>query len=552
MRPSLAPCHIRSRHPCTAFVSFPDRRVLAVTTLSPPSTPPASSKLDRAAWGVLLLALAWIGLASTWNLHRSHSRSEYYSDIPFYLGGAKGIATLGRYVDPSTVGNPRVTLYPPLQSVFVAPWFVSSESFDRQLDHAAAAMSVLHGLGVLATFLVLRRNGVAPLVSALTAGLVATSPQWLTHVSRFMSDPLFSVLAFATASVFLRLPDRPDWKFGVGLGFLGAILFLTRTAAIPFSFTIGVWSLVQFRRDWNVRWLVPGTVLAAAVAGWFLFTLGGFNYGQFYSDSTSAETGLQATVLRIFRQGFRFVGLAEFNEAYLSAIHLWLNDKPRPLPWIASFGALSLTGLCVVGFRARKCAADRWSLLALGLYALEIAVWPFPLGARCAMPILPWVAVWSWAGLVEVCSRLGHRQLPVITAASVLSLGIATNMRVSISTASLWKQEAGIEDLAAVAAWAREHIPASEPIGTSLSVPRVQLSSMLSRPLVLIRGTTPEPRKEPDGTPQGTAPSRPPLWVIRSSSEQLPAPPSPLVFSRGRWGIHRIPPPDSNRATQSP
>lgn len=520
--------------------------------MPPESTPPASSKLDRAAWGVLLLALAWIGYASTWNLHRSHSQSEYYSDIPFYLGGAKGIATLGRYVDPSTVGNPRVTLYPPLQSAFVAPWFVSSESFNRQLDHAAAAMSILHALGVLATFFVLRRNGVAPLVGALTAGLVATSPQWLTHVAKFMSDPLCSVLAFATASVFFRLPDRPDWKFGVGLGFLGALLFLTRTAAIPISFTIGVWSLVQFRRDWNPRWLIPGFVLAGAVAGWFLFTLGGFNYGQFYSDSTSAETGLQATALRVFRQGFRFIGLAEFNEAYLSAIQLWLNGKPRPLPWIASLGALSLTGLCIVGFRARKCAADRWSLLALGLYALEIAVWPFPLGARCAMPILPWVAVWGWAGLVELCSRLGHRHLPVIAAASVLSLGIATNIRVSISTASLWNRDAAIEELAAVAAWAREHIPASEPIGTSLSVPRVQLSSMLSRPLVLIWGRTPEPRKMPDGTAQGTAPSQPQLWVIRSSREQLPEPPSTLVFSRGRWGIHRMPAPNSGPAAPAP
>lgn len=528
------------------------RRVSTVTTQPPQSTPPAPSNLNRAAWGILLLALAWIGFSSTWNLHRSHFLSEYYSDIPFYLGGAQGIASLGRYVDPSTVGVPRVTLYPPLQSAFLAPWFTSSGSLDRQLDHAASAMSVLHALGVLATFFVLRRNGVAPLVSALTAGLVATSPQWLTHVSKFMSDPLFSVLALVTAFVFFRLPDRPGWKFGVGLGFLGALLFLTRTAAIPISFTIGVWSLVQFRRDWNPRWLIPGILLAAAVAGWFLFTLGGFNYGQFYSASTSGETGWQATVFRVFRQGFRFVGLAEFNEAYLSAIQLWLNGKPRPLPWIASLGALSLTGLCVVGFRSRECAADRWSLMALGLYALEIAVWPFPLGARCAMPVLPWVAVWGWSGLVEVSSRLGHRQLPLVLAASILSLGIATNIRVSLSTASLWNREASVEDFTAVAAWAREHIPASEPIGTSLAVPRVQLSSLLSRPLVLIWDRIPEPWAKPQSAPRSAATPQPPLWLIRSNQEQLPAPPSTLVFSRGKWGIHRIPVPDSSPAAPAP
>ncbi len=514
-----------------------------MNTPPPQPAPPATSSSSRAAWCVLLLALAWIGFVSTWNLHRSHFQSEYYSDIPFYLGGAEGIATLGRYVDPSTVGTPRVTIYPPLQSAFVAPWLVSSESLDRQLDHAAAAMSVLHGLGVLASFLVLRRNSVTPIVSALTAGVVATSPLWLTHGSKFMSDPLFAVLAFTTASVFLRLPERPGWKFGVGLGFLGALLFLTRTAAIPISFTIGVWSLVQFRRDWNPRWLIPGIVLAAAVAGWFLFTLGGFNYGQFYSASTSAGTGLEASVRRVLQQGFRFVGLAEFSEAYVSGIHLWMNGQPRPLPWIASLGGLSLAALCVVGFRSRKSSADRWSLMALGLYALQIALWPFPLGARCAMPILPWIAVWGWAGLVEVSSRLGRPQLPFVVAASVLALGIATNIRVSISTARLWNREAAVEELAAVAAWAHDNIPASEPIATSLSVPRVQLSSMLSRPLILTWGRIPEPWSGTNAQPGKPSGTQPPLWLVRSAHEQLQPPPSSLVFSRGKWGIHRIPAP---------
>jgi hypothetical protein len=546
------PPHLRTRHPHTAFVSLSLRRVSTVTTQPPQSALPGSPNLNRAAWGVLLLALAWIGFSSTWNLHRSHAQSEYYSDIPFYMGGAQGLASLGRYVDPSTVGRPRVTLYPPLQSAFLAPWFASPGSFDQQLDRAASAMSVLHGLGVLATFFVLRRNAVAPLVSALTAALVATSPQWLTHVAKFMSDPLFAVLAFATALVFFRLPDRPDWKFGVGLGLMGSLLFLTRTAALPISFTIGVWSLVQFRRDWNPRWLIPGIVLSAAVAGWFLFTLGGFNYGQFYSASTSAETGLQASVFRIFRQGFRFVGLAEFSEAHFSALYLWLNGQPRPLPWIASLGAVSLTGLCILGFRSRRCPSDRWSLMALGLYALEVAVWPFPLGARCAMPILPWIAVWGWAGLVDVASRLGHRQMPVIAAASILSLGIATNIRVSLSTARLWHREAAAEDFAVAAAWAREHIPASEPIGTSLCVPRVQLSSMLSRPLVLIWGRIPEPWDKPEGTPRTTASLQPPLWLVRSAHEQLEVPPSTLVFSSGKWRVHRIPAPVPSPSAPAP
>lgn len=101
---------------------------------------------------------------------------------------------------------------------------------------------------MLAAFAVLRGNGVDPLVSALVACLVATSPQWLSLVSKFMSDPLFAALGFAAGFAFLKLPPKPDWKFGVMLGALGSILFLCRTAALPISFTIGVWSLTHFWR----------------------------------------------------------------------------------------------------------------------------------------------------------------------------------------------------------------------------------------------------------------------------------------------------------------
>ncbi len=484
-------------------------------------------------------------------LHRSHHSCEYYSDIPYYLGGAKGIATLGTYHDPTTVGTPRVTLYPPLQSAFLAPWLASSDAIEKQLDHAGIAMQILHGLAVLAAFAVLRWNSVDPLVSALSACLVATSPQWLALVGKFMSDPLFSLLCFIGAFALFRLPPKPDWKLGIVLGVLGSLLFLCRTAALPISFTIGLWSLSHLRKTRNPCWLIPGLTLSATLALWFLYTRGGYHYGRYFSETLAAEKGALNPALRTLRQGFQFISLDEFAEAYMTAGYNWISTRPFPIPWVASLAGLALTGLCVIGFRARNLPVDRWSLLALGLYAFQISVWPFPLRARCALPLLPWIGVWGWAGLAKACSGLGGRKIAVPLAASVLFVGIFTNAYVSVSFARLWTRESAVSDLVAVADWAKDHVPGSEPIGTRTSVPRVQLSAMISRPLVLIWGPT-TPLTDPASGSFSGGGAASAWWLIRSSADQQALPPSTLVFSRGKWRVHRIPAPSPSPAAPAP
>lgn len=130
-------------------------------------------------------------------------------------------------------------------------------------------------------------------------------------------------------------------------------------------------------------------------------------------------------------------------------------------------------------------------------------------------------------------------------------MGILANIRVSTSTAQLWTRESAVSDFASTVEWARAHIPASEPIVTHTTIPRFQLSSMLARPLLPAAGQVLLASPAMD-TSLGNHPPPSSFWLIRSSADGNSLPASTLVFSRGKWGIHRIPAAVSSPAAPVP
>jgi hypothetical protein len=492
---------------------------------------------------LLLISIGWIGYAASWNLHRSHYHCEYYSDIPHYLGGAQGIAKLGAYRNPTTVGSPYVTIYPPIQSLFLSAFMLRPASIDHQLDAAAWGMSAIQCAAVLALFVVLKRERVNPVVGAMWCLLLATSPQWLNHTSKFMSDPIFSLLVFVASGKLLRLPDKPNVLFGILMGILGSTILLTRTAGIPFAFVIGLWSLAVFWRTRDLRWLAPGTILAVALGSWLLFIRNGYSYGNYVSDRLQAEGAVNYVLRTLLPQAFELLCLDDFAEAYFTAVYNWLSVQRWPAPWVLPILGLITVFLCLLGIRARRTESDYWSALAFGLYGLQVVIWPFPLGARCAMPLLPWIAVWSWEGFRAVTkSWPSLRFASPMVAALVLAL-VAANVRVSTSTAKHSLAHSSIRELDETIQWISSHASPKSAIASTTGIPRVQISDKLGRPLELFRHPSNEGTESKHSAATLESLAERTEWLLCSSEETL-LPQDyttlyPVVFSSGKWTVRR-------------
>lgn len=496
--------------------------------------------------GILLVSLGvgWIGYITSLKIHRSHQFCEYYSDIPFYLGGAKGIAELKSYKDPTTVGVPWMTLYPPAHSLFLAGFVGGEGTIDDQLDAAAIGMAGLQALAACLAFFGLIRTGVNPVVAAVASLMVSTSPQWMMLTTKFMSEPLFAVISFIVAWQFLNLPKTPTLGYGMLMGMLGAGLFLTRTAGIPFAFVIGLWSLYQLHRSRNWAWLLPGLVLGGATAGWILFARQGHSYVNYMAGNYDRAGGLLAFLPSIGQRVLELLALEDLSEAYVTGSYNWLKTRPTPFSWLVpAFGLLLLT-LCVIGVRARRCAADSWSILALGLYSLQIAVWPFPLGARCAIPLLPWVVVYGWAGIgaLRLPDRILRYRLPAVV--GVLGAAVLVNLLVASSMARQAMRESSIVEFDEAIRWLAQNSSPSQSIGSGLDVPRVQISSKLGRPLVLWTPTSiPRDASNHDATASGPAHQYPDWYLHSSKSVPLPSAmlaKFDLVQAYGKWAIFRL------------
>jgi hypothetical protein len=395
------------------------------------------------------------------------------SDTVYYLAGAKSLAEGTGYRMVLYDANPRIGLYPPLHSAYLSFfWRMNPEFPANQLLLYGAMVLLLLGCVAL-FFLALRRSRFSLWTSALVPLCLAVQPFTFSYVTGFMSDLLFTLLSFALALMWL-VESRPSgqkrWLF---TGILLGLMFLTRTAAAPLllgtALVLGVSTIRT--KTWQPFVNCVGPFVCAVIFWWLLpkdtFTYG--HYAHQTSDGASSPLArgwipylLQAGWRAIDYGSNQMVGcLSSGSPALLAAL---IPDSPW---WgrlcLGSMGTVALVTvlIAVLGYWKHH----NKTVQAIGfiwlLYCAQLVVWPYEMGPRVIMPLLPFLCHGFILGITKLppgIGRLAHR-----TVAVVLTVGLLPS---AFLTASLERDAKRADEVKEVALWARENIPAAARVST--------------------------------------------------------------------------------------
>lgn len=507
------------------------------------ATLPSKSFSPIAAWtwGIgLLAAVAAIGFWLFPGLHTA----QY--DGGSYLTGAQSLATGRGYRMVSALGEPPISTYPPLQSAILAvPWRIQGDyPANLGLLHLT-----LHGLSALALALVFLewvRRGMPPWLAAGAGLAIGSSSLWQTLTGFCMAEPLFLILVGLAAAWWHRHAASPPTGTAIPtphwfvLGLIAALMYLARSAAAGIVAGIVFAGLVGGPlRNWRnaAALLVP---VAATVTLWSLHPKSpGGTYGAYFASRWEELGGARGAAFLAASQAWEYTsGIAPLS---------FLSDAFARSPWIGpiaarglgtpahvarSLVALGVTALAVRGFLLRRQAGDRAVATVSAFYILQIVAWPFPMGARGAVFLLPWWIRWAWDGwssLSAVITRPWLRfGLPALALAGVVGSNIVlTRLTLSPSMAS------DARDLQAAGRWIREQVPASAVVGIAGNTSLFDLHHAAGRPLLIGPGGNPPRRYNP--VPQDPS-LRAQILVVGDDTSW---PPTDWT-ERARFGRYRI------------
>ena len=427
----------------------------------------------------------------------------YQNDANFYLGGASALAQgLGYRVEPY-LDLPPMSQYPPLHSACLSliwrlggglpgcsPWLV-----------LAVAGESLAALALLAA--ILRREGVPAWFGGLCVLLVGTSVAWLDLTALLFSDVPFALFAYALVWFAGGEPEkfqgRPRWWLGVGV--LLGLLLLTRSAGIaPVLGLAAVWLYGrQSRRLATAVALVVPLGLAFLVK-WLASAKEG-TYGGYFSARIIELGGWGGYVKEQLGTVGSYLDGRCWVEALFSA-PFRLRFYPGslgPVPGGLLLAVSAALGLLLMALMARGAWAQRHrpltraALWVLLLYFGILFVWPFQIGTRGVLAVLPLTLVWLWQGISDVASLAGRNRKRLLAAVAVfLALNVVGNVEVSRRESRQFAQDAERElaGLRELADWLRQRPGPESLVCATREVPVNHLRYFLGRRL--LANPTPE------------------------------------------------------------
>jgi len=396
-------------------------------------------------------------------------------DTLCYVAGAQSLAEGTGYRMVLYEDGPRIGLYPPLQSCYLSLFWPLARFPNFSALNAAMVGLLVAVMAML--YISLARSGFAPVTALLVAACMALQPHLYQSVFCFLSDLLFSLLSFFLAALWLREPQPPGklpWLLtGVTLG----LMFLARTAAAPVL--LGLCGLLLLRglryRDWKPV-VVAGLPMLAACLLWKCLPKETATYADYYRErmhslaSGNPDHPLRAYLLNTVHQALDYTstelidcfgcGLPRFLSALAPHSTFW---------WHATFlfSGLIAAGcmvFCAIGYWNSKTGILRAVGTLLGLYLLEMIVWPFPSGPRAILPMIPFICFGCRAGL----NCLPSTWQPCIarSIALLLAVGILPSAYLTHGSGDVRSQPERQEDLQALAVWSKQNVSPSSRLIT--------------------------------------------------------------------------------------
>jgi hypothetical protein len=362
---------------------------------------PCALALPLVALGTLLLALGVI----YWQFEPLDCGS---CDTGIYLSGAQSLAEGRGYKYVAYAGEPRITLYPPGQSLWLSLFWRMKPEFPENIPFLYCGMILLAlgVIGVLCAYWWRERMpwpGIGLLILAWSF-----SSLWCWQLGTFFSDVLFGLLWLGIAWCWVGAENWDEGRRWLVTGGLVAVMYLTRTAALaPLGALAAVvgWRVLHGRGQPALAYLVPPL---AALVLWKLFTAGHVTYGETFKSRVVEEGGWGGMVVYC---GKLFIDYAS-GACFLGGLFPSLMELPsiRGLPAAGMSVLTALLMLCGWAFMAlsiggwwrSRTVADRLLGVMVFAFLAELVAWPFDIGSRCVFAVLPFVLLWAWRGLAAL------------------------------------------------------------------------------------------------------------------------------------------------------
>lgn len=433
--------------------------------------------------GVLIFgaAMAWLAVPQA-NL--------FQWDNALYLIGAESIATRGDYTLFTQQGPLRAVPKPPLFSAWLSIWWRLAPEFPGNVPILIASAGVL-GLGAAtACFAMLTRVGIRPGTAALWTVLLLSSPVWAGFQLNLWSEPLFSLLVWAAAALWLGpVPAEPSVGRWGTTGVLLACGYLARSATLPF---LGVAGVVAVWLAWRREWL-SATVLGVPL-------LAALSFGRWLMGDTPAYDGFFSVTLRQLGGAAGYAGYClKSCGLYLTNPH-WV-DTALPLlvrapgvvapmstmlatgvKLVVMVGSVGLTIAMVLGAIRAKSVAEQLIALACGLYVVQIVLWPC-YEPRYGVLLFPFALVWVWRLRPVLLAKAGGRRLLQAGGVALILL-VPANTYLSVRQASGSAGRVMTAEVNEVASWLRQNGGERPAVVCCFEYPVQHLFHALGTPLI--------------------------------------------------------------------
>ncbi len=293
---------------------------------------------------------------------------------------------------------------------------------------------------------------------------------------------LYADVLFTAGSCLLALlvsaynPDRNPSVWWLAAGLLTAALYLEKTTAIAYIAGLSAFGLLKGDLRRFPRFVYFSLPTGSAVAVWFLLTRNIPTYGTYFSVRISELGGWTGYFLNLIKQAILYCSGRWLVEAILNVADrlsgarafLGFSFLPEMLAFILG---LAFTLLVFLGVRiGPKKLSEQINLFILGAVGLQFFFWPYYLGARSGIALIPFLAIWIGRGFP---SKVAAQAASV----AVLVVNIPGNAWLSYKTI-LSEEKESPQSLAALqqaASWINETAGTGASVAAGRDVPLIHL-----------------------------------------------------------------------------
>ncbi len=334
----------------------------------------------------LFLVVGWLSL-STAEFGETH-------DDGIYAVTGRSLGATGEYRIISLPGEPFQRKYPVVfPAMLAAVWRIAGD-FPGNIIWLKSVSLLAGAVFLCLAYGLLRTVGASGWVAALIIGAVLPATGALTNI--VMSELAYGAISMGALWLLERaVRENPSPGLGLAAGLLAGLACQTRTVGL--ALVLAMILVMARQRKWRV--LVSGMVGVGLTVGVCRLWLGPASEVPLAYEVNYCGWFLHT----IHDLGWRFVVVVPLKNLILCALVVGRTALPEmydfsrsaPKQFAVVVAAVLIWSTFIPGWIRRRHEA--WAIY-LAFYFAVLLVWPFPLGPRFLVPVLPLILLAIWEG----------------------------------------------------------------------------------------------------------------------------------------------------------